>query len=183
MHTTLNGSCGSFAKELREATGINVYDCYQCGKCTAGCAVAGFMDDGPARVMRLAQLGMRQEALASRGPWLCAACNTCSQRCPMQLEVAKVMEAVRIAAAEEAPEPEVALFAKLFLGSVQRHGRLFELGMTASFNIASGALFKDAAIGAALAKHGKLAPLPQNAPAKKTVKQIFDKTTNQGDKQ
>ena len=37
---SVNESSSDFAKEVEERSGIKVRECYQCGKCTAGCPVA-----------------------------------------------------------------------------------------------------------------------------------------------
>ena len=38
---------------------INVQDCYQCQKCSAGCPVAFAMDYKPNQVMQMVLLGMK----------------------------------------------------------------------------------------------------------------------------
>ena len=42
---------------IQEQSQARVQDCYQCGKCTAGCPVSSFMDLMPRQVMRAVQLG------------------------------------------------------------------------------------------------------------------------------
>jgi heterodisulfide reductase subunit C len=69
-------------KGLEKKAGVNITDCYQCGKCSAGCPVAFAMDKTPRQIIRLLQLGFLEEALKSRTIWLCATCQTCSTRCP-----------------------------------------------------------------------------------------------------
>ena len=49
----------------------------------------------PHHVIRLIQLGRIEEILASNTPWICAACITCSVRCPKGVDIAAVMEALR----------------------------------------------------------------------------------------
>lgn len=177
MHITLNLSSGAFAGEIKDISGANVFDCYQCGKCAAGCTVGGYIDDTPTKVIRFIQLNQRDKALDSRTPFLCAACNTCSERCPMEIDVAKIMESVRILALKEKrkPEKDVAVFSELFLGSVKTTGRLFELGLTAGFNLMSGQPVKDAELGARLFRKGKIAIKPAMS-GNKNVKQIFNKS-------
>ena len=67
---------------VESQSGQKVLDCYQCGKCSAGCPAAEFMDLTPRQVMRAVQLGQAELALRSSTIWLCASCQTCSARCP-----------------------------------------------------------------------------------------------------
>jgi heterodisulfide reductase subunit C len=57
--------------------------------------MADFMDLMPNQVMRLAQLGRVEEIIKSKTPWICAACLTCTVRCPRGMKIAEVMEAAR----------------------------------------------------------------------------------------
>ena len=88
-------------EELQSRSHVDVSRCYQCGKCSAGCPVAEHMDIMLRQVMRLVQLGMMDEALKSKAIWLCATCETCSTRCPKGVEIATVMETLRIMAKEK----------------------------------------------------------------------------------
>ncbi|NMA14706.1 MAG: heterodisulfide reductase subunit C, partial [Clostridia bacterium] len=65
---------------LEKKSGVKLTDCYQCGKCSAGCPVAFAMDKTPRQIIRLLQLGLLEEALATRTIWLCATCQTCVTR-------------------------------------------------------------------------------------------------------
>ncbi|MCS6817049.1 MAG: 4Fe-4S dicluster domain-containing protein [Acidobacteriota bacterium] len=82
-------------REVEELSGQNLYACYQCGKCTAGCPLAFSMDILPHTIIRLMQLGQLEPVLSSNTPWHCAACLTCSSRCPKGVDLARVMEALR----------------------------------------------------------------------------------------
>lgn len=83
-------------RKLRDISGEQVQSCYQCGKCSAGCAMTATMDLLPHQVIRLLQLGQVQEALASRTIWLCASCLACSTRCPRGVSLPNVMESLRV---------------------------------------------------------------------------------------
>ena len=83
------------AKKVFEISGQNVYLCYQCGKCSAGCPVATEMDLLPNQIIHMVQIG-NEKALEAKSIWICATCFTCSVRCPRGLDVAKVMEALRL---------------------------------------------------------------------------------------
>lgn len=87
-------------RRLEEISGQNPLACYQCGRCSAGCPVAGAMDLLPNQVMRLVQLGLIDQAMASQTIWFCAACLTCAARCPQGVDLARVMEALRTLAVE-----------------------------------------------------------------------------------
>jgi heterodisulfide reductase subunit C len=82
-------------QRVEEISGQNLMNCYQCGKCSAGCPVVEAMDILPNQIIRLVQLGLVQEALDSKTIWLCASCITCTSRCPKGVDVARVMEALR----------------------------------------------------------------------------------------
>jgi heterodisulfide reductase subunit C len=52
------------------------------------------MDLAPDEVIRYVILD-RREVLDSKTIWLCAACFTCSERCPRDINITKIMEALR----------------------------------------------------------------------------------------
>ena len=85
----------SLAVEIESRTGINIFNCYQCGKCSAGCPSISEMDISPCEIIRLVQLGQEKEVLDSKTIWICASCFTCVTRCPKGVDLAKVMEALR----------------------------------------------------------------------------------------
>lgn len=83
-----------FTEKVEVLSGENVYACYQCGKCSAGCPVTSAMDILPNQVIRLVQLG-DENVLDCKTIWICASCFTCVSRCPKGVDLAKVMEALR----------------------------------------------------------------------------------------
>jgi len=84
----------SLTKKIVEASGQNVFSCNLCGKCTAGCPVAGVMDIKPHQVVRLVQIEPKI-LLSSKAIWLCACCLACVTRCPKQIDIPKLMESLR----------------------------------------------------------------------------------------
>ena len=80
---------------LQEISGVNLSACYQCGNCSAGCPCIEAMEIPPQKVMRMCQLGQIDELLKANTMWVCAACITCSARCPRSIDIAAVMEGLR----------------------------------------------------------------------------------------
>ncbi|HUK72812.1 MAG TPA: heterodisulfide reductase-related iron-sulfur binding cluster [Streptosporangiaceae bacterium] len=91
--TTTNVSPGNseLVRRVAELSGQNVFACYQCGKCTAGCPF-GFDPQG---VLRRIQLGEVETAIGLDTPWDCAACLTCAANCPKGVDPTKVYQALR----------------------------------------------------------------------------------------
>lgn len=88
--------------------GEKLMRCFQCGTCTSDCPVARFSDTyRPRQIIRMAQLGLKDRVLDSDTLWLCAACFTCTDRCPQDVEVASVIRVLRNLAAEEGHIPQV----------------------------------------------------------------------------
>jgi len=112
-------------------------NCYQCGKCTAGCPVAARMDITPNQLIRTVQLGQTAAALRSQAIWECVSCQTCSTRCPKKVDCAAVMDGLReISLAEgmvAASQQPTVSFQQAFLDNIRRNGRLVELELIAHF--------------------------------------------------
>jgi heterodisulfide reductase subunit C len=88
--------------------GERLLRCFQCGTCTSDCPVARFSDTyRPRQIIRMAQLGLKERVLNSDTLWLCAACFTCTDRCPQEVEVASVIRVLRNLAAEKGMVPLV----------------------------------------------------------------------------
>lgn len=153
-----------FLERIRVETGENVSLCYQCVRCTSGCPLVEHFDLTPNQVMRAVQLGMEDMVFESRTPWMCAACQTCTTRCPQGIDIARVMDFVVSEAHNKgikAKVPEIALFNKVFLRNVDILGRAFELGLMAEMNLRTRKPFHDVDLGFEMLKHGKLRLLPE----------------------
>ncbi len=88
----------SFVSKIEKISGQKLLACYQCGKCSAGCPMAAHMDVLPNQIIRMAQLGMKEQLLATRTIWTCVSCLTCNSRCPKGIKIAEVMESLRMTA-------------------------------------------------------------------------------------
>ncbi|MGD0627514.1 MAG: 4Fe-4S dicluster domain-containing protein [Thermodesulfobacteriota bacterium] len=159
MKITLDDSARAFAAKISQMIGQNIDGCYQCGKCTAGCPVAYTMEIPPHEIIRLVQLGRKEEALASHTIWLCASCETCTSRCPKNIDVAAVMDGLRVLAFRQGQtkaEKEITLFHKLFLQVVGRFGRVNDLRLMGKYNLLTLNPLKDWRLGQKLFSKGKL---------------------------
>ena len=85
-----------FIEKVRKLSGQNIYKCFQCGTCGGACPMSGLMDTVPRKLMRMAQLGLEEEVGESKSCWLCASCHTCTVNCPRGIDLARVMEAIRL---------------------------------------------------------------------------------------
>jgi len=164
------------ADELLLATGINVTTCYQCGKCSAGCPMAGESELRPHNVLRLAMNDRRDELLADDSLWLCLTCETCSTRCPNSCDPARVIDAVRelsVLAGRGPQERNIKAFHHAFLNQIRSHGRLFETGFMVDFKVRSGALLQDAANAPGMLRRGKLHARAEKVRDIDNVRRIF----------
>ena len=160
------------ARRVHHETGQNVYLCYQCGKCSAGCPVSRFVDWQPHQVMRAVQLGQEDPALVSATPWLCAGCQTCSTRCPQGLDVAAVMEFLTREALNRKLRPrvrEVRVFDQAFLRQVRLWGRNYEPGMMAEIKLRTGDIAGDMGLAVRMFLKGKLPVLPHRAASHRPI--------------
>ncbi len=99
----------NFKRELMKMHGSEkILRCYQCGTCTSDCPVARYSDSyRPRTLIHMAKLGLKDRVLKSDTLWLCAACFTCTDRCPQGVEVANVIRVLRNLAVENGCVPDV----------------------------------------------------------------------------
>lgn len=81
--------------ELAHYGGETAVKCFNCGNCTAICALSKEDAVFPRRYIRYMQLGVRDKMLESVDPWLCYYCGDCSSTCPREAEPGKLMMASR----------------------------------------------------------------------------------------
>ena len=95
VHVSREKIHSRFTAKVQLIADQNLQACYQCGKCSAGCPLAAYMDIPPAQMIRLAQLGMERELLESEAIWICVSCMTCNSRCPKGVNIAELIESMR----------------------------------------------------------------------------------------
>ena len=148
------------------------------------------MDFYPDQVIRLALLGQEAQVLGCRTIWVCSSCETCTTRCPNNIDIAGVMdwlkeEAVR--GGQASPQPDVTRFHQTFLDTVlMSGGRLSEPLLLGLYQwrrggtlrkLQSGALVEDLRMAWELARRRRLVlRLPHRLKGVKEIKDIFKKS-------
>jgi heterodisulfide reductase subunit C len=87
------------------------------------------------------------------------------------------MDVLRIIARREGyvSEKDIKLFYDSFLGSLERHGRVFEVGILMGYNLRSGHLMADAGLGPKIMGKGKIHFFPSNIKGKSQIARIYRK--------
>jgi heterodisulfide reductase subunit C len=152
-----------FANTIKKTSGLDVNMCYQCKKCSSGCPISYAMDYPPAQLMHAIRLGLKDLVFNSNTIWLCASCETCTTRCPQEVDIAKTMDALRIMAFNTGIKPKVtdmAAFYRAGLMNIRFFGRMYELGLIGILKLSTGQLTRDIDLGIKMLKKGKLKLLP-----------------------
>jgi heterodisulfide reductase subunit C2 len=171
---------------VNELAHTRVEDCYQCGKCTAGCPMADVMDLMPNQIIRLAQMGEISRATTCSAIWLCVACQTCSERCPKDVDIAGVMDAMRQLSLERGEANEAVqrtvVFQRAFLDNIKRNGRLNELELIGQYKTVGffgdksvPLLLKDAMLAPKMLQRHKLHFRGERVQDRGIVKRIFER--------
>lgn len=84
-----------FLTEIRKYGLVNVEKCFNCGTCTATCPLSTDSETFPRRLIRYAQLGLKEPLLSSKELWLCYFCGECTKTCPQEAEPGEFMAAAR----------------------------------------------------------------------------------------
>lgn len=162
--------------------GVSLSLCFQCQKCTSGCPIAGGADLKPHELVRLVQLGARDEVLASRFIWECTSCGTCEARCPQAVALPAAIDALRRFSRESGTvaEPAVPIFNDIFLGMVRQMGRTHELALMASFKLWTRRFSQDVGKFPTMLRKGKFALLPRLVRGRGERQRIFRRVRERG---
>ena len=166
----------AFVDQVEEMSHSNISRCWHCLICSGGCPFSEDMDYLPNQIIRMTQLGFKEEALASSTIWLCVGCHTCSMECPNSIDVAAIMDALRqIAIAEnrEIGEPGILSFHQAVLDSIFQYGRAHKLGIMMKYKWAEKNLFSDIDLGLKMFFRRKLDIAPSKVTDKKKIRSLF----------
>ena len=84
-------------EEILAISGVDPKKCMRCGKCSATCPAYDEMEYHPHEFVAMVEKGEIDKLTESKSLYLCMSCMACIQRCPRQVEPAKLVEAVRAA--------------------------------------------------------------------------------------
>jgi heterodisulfide reductase subunit C2 len=178
-HSEISGLGG----EVLEHTEVKVSHCYQCGKCSAGCPLSEEMDYTPSVIMRMLQTGnpdLEEKVLRSFSIWVCLTCEMCFARCPMSIDIPKMMDFLREKSMKEKkvnPRAKTILaFHKSFLDSINYTGRLYEVGLLADYKTRTLKILDDMNLVLPMLKRGKLNIIPEMIKDRSGIASIFRKT-------
>ena len=167
----------SLLKQVMEESGQPVNLCFQCRKCSAGCPMIDEFDYPPNMVMRMIQLGQRDELLASKAIWMCVSCETCGTRCPNGIETAPVMDTLRATCLEEGVKPADHITVDLhtsFVSNLKIFGRLHEVTMLMLYKLKAKSIsLDDLELGVKLFFRGKMPLLPRKSKNMQKIKDLY----------
>jgi len=169
-----------YISEIKSNTNVNVDRCYQCGKCSAGCAVVEEMDYPPSRVIRMLQtnnIENYRKILSSESIWLCVSCQNCLTRCPMEIDIPQLMDYLRGKSLQgktvNKKSKNILSFHRAFLDSVKYTGRLYEIGLVADYKMRTFEILQDMDVAPKMFTKGKLPIVPEMVKGKKQIGDIF----------
>jgi heterodisulfide reductase subunit C len=136
------------------------------------------MDLAPSVVLRNLQLRSSEadkRVLESYSIWLCLTCHMCIARCPMEVDLPKVMDVLRSESLKQKlvnPKArDIVSFHRSFIDTIHYFGRMWEMGMIADYKMRSGHLLQDVFIAPSMFFKGKLSLIPEFK--KKLVSRMF----------
>ncbi|MBM3318049.1 MAG: 4Fe-4S dicluster domain-containing protein [Candidatus Eisenbacteria bacterium] len=172
---SLNDASRELLRAIR-ASGISPQDCYQCGRCSSGCPIQPHFDLKTMAVVKLAALGVERPLMRSRAIWLCAGCETCTTRCPNDIDIAGLMDLLReysLRRGYRPAEPRIAAFHRTYLDVIRHWGRVFEVELFAVYKLRSRDFLGDLGMGMKMFMQGKLGLRPHRIRDRSAIRLIY----------
>ena len=137
------------------------------------------MDITPNQIIRLLNLGQFDTVFESKAIWDCLSCETCTTRCPRELDPAAVIDALRMLSKAKkyaGSRNSIEKFNALFLWLVKTFGRLYEPGIAGGHNFMTFDPFKDVFdLFPSMVFKGKLDFFPHTIGDIDDIKRMFEK--------
>ena len=89
-------------KIITDESGKDLYECFSCGTCTAGCPERE-LDPlySPRKVIKNVLLGMKDSVFSNKFVEICSTHHRCFTQCPQGVEISKLMNAIKKIAEKE----------------------------------------------------------------------------------
>lgn len=115
-----------FVKELAgQPGGAKISACFTCRTCVASCPISVINKEfNPAKIIRMALYGLKEEILTSDFIWLCSTCYACQERCPQGVSITDFMTLLKNMAIKAGHAP-AGIRAQLKL--VKGEGRIYPI--------------------------------------------------------
>ena len=84
-------------EQILRTSGVNPSKCMRCGKCSGTCPSSDEMEYHPHQFVYMVESGDIEPLMKSESLYKCLTCFACVDRCPRNVEPAKLVEAVRLA--------------------------------------------------------------------------------------
>jgi heterodisulfide reductase subunit C len=169
----------SLLEGVKETTaGRRILDCIQCGVCAGSCPARFAMDYSPMQIIKMVQLGLREDVLSSSTIWVCASCYTCTSRCPRGIDIPLLMSSLKNKAMENkvpAKIPTKPKFHKAFTEIVGKYGRMHEpqLQVKLMKKTNPNEVLNNMLFGLELFRKGKVKIIPSRIKKTKEIEAIF----------
>jgi heterodisulfide reductase subunit C len=158
--------------------GERIYECQQCGACSASCPTSSQMDYSPREIIAALRAGLLDRVLNSNTVWLCSSCYSCTVRCPAGIKFTDVMyELKRLGdkygfSSRKAP---TAKMARCFVKTIDLHGRNAEGELLARYYLSTNPLnaLKQIAFGLKMLIRGRIPLLPHRIREIKNLRKMI----------
>ncbi len=167
----INESKDNLRNNIIRKTKGELLKCFNCGTCGAGCPVSQISNFNPRKILRKIILGINLD----EDIFACVSCYSCNASCPNGINISKIIDALKIEYQSKGVENHGSIFNKSFLDTVEKNGRLYEIGMLLKYKLKSGNLLQDMEFGLPLMLKGKIGIFPHKSKNAKAAKEIFRK--------
>jgi len=153
------GFAGEIAREVPGAA--KLYQCIQCGTCSAVCPLSAYMDYTPRRLIAMTRAGCRDDVIHSVSPWACTTCYACTVECPKRIPITEIMHGLRRIALRERTYPRrftTPVMTREFVDMITERGRSTESWISVKLYLRTNPtqLLKNLPVAQRLVRQGRL---------------------------